>query len=127
MMNRCLSLIVSVAAPISAAVMLFTGAHPVGAVTLSERMPCIGLALLALALAIVHARVAAGRAARIDLAMWSGLTVFFLVASFASPHLGAWGIVAALTLAASSIARLVAAHGRPAVQMQSPFRRRIFA
>ena len=63
MMNRCLSLIVSVAAPISAAVMLFTGAHPVGAVTLSERMPCIGLALLALALAIVHARVAAGRVA----------------------------------------------------------------
>ena len=127
MMNRCLSLIVSVAAPASAAVMLFTGAHPVGAVTLAERVPCIVLALLALSLAIVHARAGAGRAARIDLAMWSGLTLFFLVASFASPHIGAWGIVAALTLAASSIARLVAAQGRPVMPTESPFRRRIFA
>ena len=127
MMNRCLSLLVSVLAPASAAVMLFNGTHPTGAVTLAERAPCVGLALFALAMAILHMRIAPTRSVRIEVAMWSGLAFFFLVAAYASPHLGPWGIVAALLLGATSMARLVAGHGHDEALSQSPFRRRIFA
>jgi hypothetical protein len=127
MMNRYLSLLVAVVAPVSAAVMLFVGAHPVGAVSLAERAPCLGLATLALTLAIVHLRIVPARPARAEAAMWFGLALFLFVATFASPHLGVWGIVAALSLAATSVARLAAGHGRSVAQAQSPFRRRIFA
>jgi hypothetical protein len=127
MVNRYLSLLVSVAAPASAAVMLIAGAHPVGAVTLAERAPCLGLAILALTLAIIHMRIEPTRSARAEAAMWSGLSIFLFVATFASPHLGMWGIAAALSLAATSVARLVAGHGRSGALSQSPFRRRIFA
>ncbi len=127
MMNRCLSLLVAVLAPASAAVMLFNGTHPDGAVSLAERAPCIGLALFALAMAILHLRVAPTRSTRVDAAMWSGLAFFFLVATYASPHLGPWGVVAALLLGATSMARLVAGHGSSDALQQSPFRRRIFA
>ena len=127
MMNRCLSLLVSVLAPASAAIMLFNGTHPTGVVTLAERAPCVGLALFALAMAILHLRVAPTRTTRVEAAMWLGLTFFFLVASFASPHLGPWGVVAALLLGATSMARLVAGQGRSGALSPSPFRRRIFA
>jgi hypothetical protein len=126
MVNRYLSLLVSAVAPASAAAMLTTGAHPIGAVTLAERAPCLGLAILALTLAIIHLRIASTRSARAEAAMWSGLSIFLFVATFASPDLGPWGIVAALSLAATSVARLVASHRRPAALSQSPFRRRIF-
>jgi hypothetical protein len=123
MVNRYLSLLVSVVAPASAAAMLIAGARPVGAVTLAERAPCIGLAILALALAIIHLWVARGRSARVEAAMWSGLSIFLFVAGFASPHLGLLGIVAALSLAATSLARLAARHGRSAALARSPSRR----
>jgi hypothetical protein len=115
MLNRYLSLLVSAVALASAAAMLIAGARPVGAVTLAERAPCIGLAILALALAVIHLRVAHARLACAEAAMWSGLSIFLFVAAFASPQLGLLGIVAALTLAGTSVARLVDSHGRPAV------------
>jgi hypothetical protein len=127
MMNRFLSLLVAVVAPVSAAIMLIAGAHPIGAVTLAERALCIGLTVLALTLAIVHMRVASTPSARAEAAMWWGLSIFLVVATFASPHLGPWGIVAALSLAATSVARLVASQGRATASSQSPFRGRIVA
>lgn len=127
MMNRCLSLLVSVLAPASAAVMVFNGTHPTGAVTLSERAPCVGLALFALAMAILHMRLRPTRSTRVEATMWLGLGFFFLVATYASPHLGPLGIVAALLLGATSMTRLVAGHGHAEALSQSPFRRRIFA
>jgi hypothetical protein len=120
MVNRYLSLLVAVVAPASAAAMLIAGARPVGAVTLAERAPCIGLAILALALAITDMRVGRGRSARAEAAMWSGLSIFLFVAVFASPHLGLLGIVAALSLAATSVARLVAGHGRSGALASRP-------
>jgi hypothetical protein len=127
MMNRYLSLLVAVAAPAAAALMLVAGSHPVGTVTLAERLPCLGLAILALTLAIVHTRVASSRPVGAEAAMWWGLSIFLVVATFASPHLGPWGIVAALSLAATSVARLVASPGRAGPMPASPFSRRIFA
>lgn len=127
MMNRYLALLVSVLAPSSALALLIAGAHPIGAVTLAERAPCVGLAVLSLALAIVHMRVAPARSARAEAAMWWGLAIFFAVATFALPRFGVWGLVAALALAATSIARLLAASGSTAAVSPSPFRRRIFA
>jgi hypothetical protein len=127
MMNRLLSLLVAVVAPASAAIMLIAGAHPFGTVTLAERAPCIGLTVLALTLAIVHLRLASTPSARAEAAMWSGLSIFLVVATFASPHLGPWGVVAALSLAATSVARLVAGHGRGADLSQSSFRGRAVA
>jgi hypothetical protein len=126
MLNRCLSLIVSIAAPASAGAMLFAGAHPLGPVAVADRVACTGLGLLALTLAIVLARVAPVRSSRAESAMWSGLSLFFFVAAFASPHLGLWSIVAALALAATSVARIVAGRA-PAGAPPSPIRRRIFA
>ncbi len=127
MLNRYLSLIVAVVAPASALTMLVAGAHPVGAVTLVERLPSVGLAIVALTLACFCLRAMPMRSSRADAAMWSGLAVFFLVATFASPHLGLWAVVATLSLALSSAARMIAGHGRPGALSQSPIRRRIFA
>ena len=127
MMNRYLALLVAVLAPSSALALLIAGAHPIGAVSLAERAPCVGLALLSLVLAVAHLRVAPAPSARAQAAMWSGLAIFFAVATVALPRFGAWGLVAALALAATSIARLVAASGSTATVSASPFRRRIFA
>ncbi len=46
MLNLYLSLIVAVVAPASAVTMLVAGAHPVGVVTLAERLPSVGLAIV---------------------------------------------------------------------------------
>ena len=127
MLNRYLSLLVAAVASASAAAMLYTGSHPIGNVALAQRMPCVGLAALALVLAVLWLRVAPARAARHEAAMWSTLSFFFVVATFASPQLGLWSIVAALSLAATSLARLLAGRGRPDAVAPSPFRRRIFA
>ena len=118
MVNRYLSLIVAVVAPASAAILLIAGAHPFGTVTAAERAPCVGLAALALTLAIIHMRVAPSPAARAEAAMWCGLSIFFLTATFASPHLGLWALAAALSLSASSVARLFG-RGRPGARSQS--------
>jgi predicted lysophospholipase L1 biosynthesis ABC-type transport system permease subunit len=107
MMNRYLSLLVSAVAPACGAIMLLAGAHPIGVVALTERLPCLGLALLALTLAILFARREA-RDQRAEGAMWLGLAVFFFVAVYAATHLGLWAVVAALSLAATSVLRLVA-------------------
>ncbi len=112
MVNRYLSLLVSAVAPAAAAAMLFAGTHPSGAVAAAERVPCFGLALLALTLAIVHLRLVPTRAGRAEAAMWSGLSVFLFVATFASPNLGVYAFVAALSLAATSVARLYSGRGR---------------
>ncbi len=127
MLNRYLSLLVAIVAPACAAIMLIAGAHTMGAVTRVERMPCIGLALVALTLAVLYLRVLPTRSTRAEAAMWSGLSIFFLVAVFVSPHLGLWAIVAALSLAATSVARLIAGPGRSSAPAQGPIRRRIFA
>jgi hypothetical protein len=127
MVNRSLSLLVSVVAPASAAVMLVAGAHPIGTVTLAERAPCIGLAILASTLAIIHMRFGPTRSTRADAAMWQGLAIFFFVAAFVSPHFAVWSIVAALSLAATSVAKLVDSKRRSGGASPSPFRRRLFA
>ncbi len=127
MMNRYLALLVSALAPASAAALLIAGAHPIGVVTLAERAPCLGLAILSMALAIAHMRIARARSARAEAAMWWGLSIFFAVATFALPRFGVWGLAAALALAATSVARLLAGARRTAAVSPSPFRRRIFA
>jgi hypothetical protein len=119
MVNRYLSLLVSAVAPAAAAAMLIAGTHPSGTVTAAERVPCFGLALLALTLAIVHLRIVPTRAGRAEAAMWSGLSVFLFVATFASPNLGVFTFVAALSLAATSVARLVSSHGRSGAVAQA--------
>lgn len=126
MLNRILSLTVAVVAPASAAAMLYVGAHPAAVVTFAERVPCLGLAILAVGLGALHARFAQVRASAFEAAMWWGLAVFLVVAAFASPHLGAWAIVGVLTLAGTSVARL-ANRSRRIDATSSPFRRRIFA
>ncbi len=126
MLNRYLSLIVSVVAPASAAVMLVAGAHPIGTVTLAERVPCVGLAIVASMLAFFYFRTMPTQSTRAEAAMWAGLSFFFLVAAFALPHLGAVAIVATLSLAAASTVRLLAGSSRGAVA-QSPIQRRLFA
>ena len=78
-------------------------------------------------LAVLHMRAARAGTTHADAAMWSGLAIFFAVATFASPHLGTWAVVAALALAATSVVRLVAVAGRPGDVARSPIRRRIFA
>lgn len=124
MLNRFLFLLVAVISPASSVAMLL-GAHAAGVATLADRLPCLGFALLALALAALHARPTTDRSAPFEAAMWLGLAMMLLVAGFASPHLGIWSVVALLTLAGTSVARLVGrARGRA---MASPFRRRIFA
>ena len=54
MLNRFLFLLVAVISPASSVGMLF-GSHPAGVVTLADRLPCLALALVALALAALHA------------------------------------------------------------------------
>jgi hypothetical protein len=126
MVNRYLSLVVAAVAPASAAVLLIAGAHPIGTVTLAERAPCAGLAALALALAFGHMRRVPTRSARAEAAMWQGLAAFFVVATFAMPNFGLWGIVATVSLAATSVARLVAAQRPSGASTQRPFRGRLF-
>ena len=127
MLNRYLLLLVAAVAPASAALMLIAGAHPVGAVTLAERAPCFGLGVVAMTLASVHLRIAPGRSTGAEAAMWCGLSVFFFVALWACPHLGPWAVLAALTLAATSVARLIARPGRSAALSPSPIGRRLVA
>lgn len=126
MLNRILFLLVAVGAPASAFAMLYVGAHPAGVVTLAERFPCLGLAILALTLGALHARAATDRSAAAEAAMWWGLAAFLFVAAFASPHLGVWVIVALVWLAGTSVARL-AGRARRGRMTSSLFRRRIFA
>lgn len=126
MLNRILFLIVAVGAPTSAFAMLYVGAHPAGAVALTDRLPCLGLAVLALALGALHARAGTRRSSAAEAAMWCGLATFLLVAAFASPYLGAWAFVALLCLAGTSVVRL-ADRVRGGRTTASPFQRRIFA
>ena len=111
MLNRFLFLLVAVISPASSVAMLF-GGHPAG-VTLAERVPCLAFALVALLLAGLHARPTTDRSAPFEAAMWLGLATLLGVAAYAAPHLGLWSILALLTLAATSIVRLVGrARGR---------------
>jgi len=113
MLNRFLFLLVAVISPASSVAMLF-GGHPAG-VTVAERVPCLVFALVALLLAALHARATTDRSAPFEAAMWLGLATLLGVAAFAAPHLGIASIVALLTLAGTSIARLAGrARGRPA-------------
>ena len=112
MVHRYLSLSVAVAAPVSASALLVMGAHPIDAVSVAERAGCVGLALLALALAIGQLRGAATREGRAEAAMWWGLTIFLCVSTFARPHLGFW---------------IIAGTRRPVPTSPGLFRPRIFA
>ena len=127
MVHRYLSLSVAVVAPASASALLVMGAHPLDVVSVAERASCVGLAILAAALAIGHLRIATTREARAEAAMWWGLTIFLCVSTFARPHLGFWIIAGTLSLAATSVARLLAGAGRPALASGRVFRRRTFA
>ena len=112
MLNRFLFLLVAVLSPAASVAMLF-GGHSAG-VTLAERLPCIALAVVALLLAVLHARPTTDRSAPFEAAMWLGLATLLGVAAFASPQLGVLSIVAALTLAGTSIVRLAGrARSRP--------------
>ena len=104
MLNRFLFLLVAVISPAASVAMLFAG-RPAG-VAFVERVPCIALALVALVLAGLHARPTTDRSAPFEAAMWLGLASLLGVAAYAAPHLGAWSIVALVTLAATSVARL---------------------
>ena len=127
MLNRTLSLIVSVVAPASAATMLVAGAHPIGTVSIAARASCAGLAIVAALLAVAYLRARPAPGARAEAGMWSGLAIFFAVAAFASPHLSAWAIAATLALAAASAVRLVGAPTHAVAVAASPIRRRLFA
>jgi len=127
MVHRYLSLSVAVAAPVSASALLVMGAHPIDAVSVAERAGCVGLALLALALAIGQLRGAATREGRAEAAMWWGLTIFHCVSTFARPHLGFWIIAGTLSLAATSVVRHLAGTRRPVPTSPGLFRPRIFA
>ena len=127
MLNRYLALLVAVVAPLSAAAMLFAGARPLGTVTLAERSPSVALAILAMTLAVLHLRNAPNLAARAEATMWYGIAIFLCVAAFASPHLSLLGIVGTLSLAATSVVRLVGRHGGSEALSQRSIRRRLFA
>ena len=125
MLTRFMFLLVAVIAPASSVAMLF-GSHPPADITVAERLPCVALAIVALALAALHARPTTDRSAPFEAAMWLGLMTLLLVAAFASPRLGFLPIVAMLTLAGTSIVRLAgrARHRRMRVLR---VRRRSFA
>ena len=105
MLSRFLFLLVAVISPAASVAMLFSGRA--AGVTFAERMPCIALAVVALLFAGLHARPTTDRSAPFEAAMWLGLATLFGVAASASPQLGVWSIVALLTLAGTSIVRLV--------------------
>ena len=105
MLNRFLFLLVAVISPASSVAMLFSG-HAAG-VSFVERLPCLALAVVALMLAGLHARPTTDRSAPFEAAMWLGLASLLGVAAFAAPQLGVWSIVAVVTLAGTSIVRLV--------------------
>jgi hypothetical protein len=125
MLNRFLFLLVAGISPASSVAMLF-GAHPAGAVTLAERLPCLAFVLFALALAALHARPTTDRSAPFEAAMWLGLATLLLVAGFVAPNLGVWSIVALLTLAGTSIVRLVGRAGSRPMKLLL-IRRRLIA
>ena len=104
MLNRFLFLLVAVISPAASVAMLFSG-HAAG-VGFGERLPCVGLALVALVLATLHARPTTDRSAPFEAAMWLGLASLLGVAAFAAPNLGVWSTVAVVTLAGTSVARL---------------------
>ena len=127
MVHRYLSLSVAVVAPASASALLVMGAHPIDAVTVAERAGCVGLAILAAALAISHFGRATTREGRAEAAMWWGLTIFLCVATFVRPHLGFWIIAGTLSLAATSVVRLLASARRPVPAAPRLVGRRTFA
>jgi len=127
MVHRYLSLSVAVVAPASASALLVMGAHPLDVVSVADRAGCVGLAILAAALAIGHLRIATTREARAEAAMWWGLTTFLCVATFVRPHLGFWIIAGTLSLAATSVVRHLAGTRRPVPTSPGLFRPRIFA
>jgi hypothetical protein len=127
MVHRYLSLSVAIAAPASASALLVMGAHPVDPVSFAERASCVGLAMLALAFAMGHPRIATTREARAEAAMWWGLTIFLCVSTFARPHLGFWIIAGTLSRAATAVARLRGGAARPAPSAARWFSRRTFA
>ena len=94
---------------------------------MAERLPCLALALVALAFAALHARPTTDRSAPFEAAMWLGLATLLLVAGFVSPHLGIWSIVALLTLAGTSIARLAGRARTRAMKVLTIRRRRLIA
>jgi peptidoglycan/LPS O-acetylase OafA/YrhL len=102
---RFLFLLVAVISPASTVAMLF-GGHAAG-VTFTERLPCLALAVVALMLAGLHARPTTDRSGPFEAAMWLGLASLLGVAAFVAPQLGVWSIAALLTLAGTSIVRLV--------------------
>jgi hypothetical protein len=126
MLNRFLFLLVAVISPASSVAMLF-GAHPAGVVTLADRLPCLAFALVALALAALHASPTTDRSAPFEAAMWLGLATLLLVSVFASPHLGIGSVVALLTLAGTSVARLVGRARTSRMRVIKVRRRRSFA
>ena len=126
MLNRILFLLVAVGAPTSAFAMLYVGAHPAAAVTLAERFPCLGMGVLALALAAMHARAAHrsfvdGRGR--DVVRPGDVPARRRVQR---APLGAWVFVALLCLAGTSVVRL-ADRVRNGQRAPSAFQRRIFA
>jgi hypothetical protein len=127
MLNRYLALLVAVITPVAAAALLFAGARPLGAATMAERSTPLGLAILALTLAALHLRNAPNLSARAEAAMWYGMAIFLCVAALASPHLSLLGIVGTLSLAATSVVRLLARHGGAEALAQGSIRRRRFA
>ena len=112
---------------IAASALLVMGAHPLDVVSVADRAGCVGLAILAAALAIGHLRIATTREARAEAAMWWGLTTFLCVATFVRPHLGFWIIAGTLSLAATSVARFLAGAGRRSPASPGLLRRRTFA
>ena len=122
--SRSLTLPVVVISPAASVAMLFSG-HAAG-VSFAERLPCLGLAVVALMLAGLHARPTTDRTAPFEAAMWLGLASLLGVAAFAAPQLGVWSIVALLTLAGTSIVRL-ARRARSRSLAARPLRRRAVA
>ena len=125
MLNRVLFLVVAFIAPVCALAVLVS-VNPVGAIAFVDRIPCLGLALVALALGAFHMRALKDPLATAEAAMWWGLASFLLVAAYATPKLPVWALVALLSLAGTSIARLASRSRRVRVA-PSPFGRRIFA
>ena len=121
MLNRFLFLLVAVISPASSVAMLF-GGHPAG-VAFAERLPCLAFALVALALAGLHAQPTTDRSAPFEAAMWIGLATLLGVAAFAAPHLGVWSIVALLTLIGTSIVRLAGRSRSPVSALRRAARR----
>jgi len=112
MLNRFLSLMVAIVAPLSALAMLVAGAHATAPVSLAERAPGLGLALLALVLSVAHMRAARAGAAAHPAAMWWGVSAFLVISALVAPQLGRVSAFAVLALAAMSLVALASAPRR---------------